>query len=204
MEKEQKEELDLFMQKNDQEFQELTSNLDKQEEELLAKHQKELKDFKTEYEEKVNNDEATKNMVKPSAEFLNWIKIKDICNKQRQYDKAHEASLKIEELLEEDIKKYNKEKEKKYKYELGKLIKRQENEKKSFDSKKNSILVLFNKAKANNIQGLNRKYKSQMKELETYQKLEFNNISKIKRGFSKPNSRIQSILKSASSFKQDE
>ena len=67
--------------------------------------------------------------------------------------------------------------------------------------KKESVLVSFNKAKNEDIDSLIRKYKGRRTELENWQKVEASNFNKIQKGLSRPNSRIQSILKSASSFK---
>ena len=209
LEKEQEEELMLINKKLDEELKLLMDNFQEQESELLAKHEKELKEFKEDYEKKLNeqeqeqdpNESVRNKTLKPSSEMLNLMKIKENAIKQKQYEKAHEASVKLEELAEKEIEKYNKEKQKKYKLELNKVLKRQEAEKNGFELKKESVLVTFNKTKNANLESLSRKYKSRLNELENWQKVEYSNFNKIQKGLSRPNSRIHSILKSASSFK---
>ena len=205
LEKEQDEELKAVNKKKEEELNSLMDNFEKQEAEMLARHEKELNDFKEEYEKTINDTELNESMrnrmLKPSSELLNWMKIKETAIKQKKYEKAQEAALKIEELAEKEIEKYNNQKQRKYKIELQKIMKRQDTEKKAFDMKKESVLVSFNKAKNEDIDSLIRKYKGRRTELENWQKVEASNFNKIQKGLSRPNSRIQSILKSASSFK---
>ena len=139
------------MNKKEEELNSLMDNFEKQEAEMLARHEKELNDFKEEYEKTINDTELNESMrnrmLKPSSELLNWMKIKETAIKQKKYEKAQEAAVKIEELAEKEIEKYNNEKQRKYKIELQKIMKRQDTEKKAFDMKKESVLVSFNKAK---------------------------------------------------------
>lgn len=120
-----------------------------------------------------------------------------------RYQKAHDANVKIEELASIDQKRYIEEMERNRDAENQKLLKRQESELNGFMLKKTSVFVTFNKTKETNIDNLNRKYKSRLNELDNYQRLELSNFNKILKGLSKPNTRIQSIMKSASSYKTE-
>lgn len=120
-----------------------------------------------------------------------------------RYQKAHDANVKIEELASIDQKRYIEEMERNRDAEKQKLLKRQESELNGFMLKKASVFVTFNKTKETNIDNLNRKYKSRLNELDNYQRLELSNFNKILKGLSKPNTRIQSIMKSASSYKPE-
>ena len=200
VEQKQNNELEIFNQKMDEAYKKLNKELNEQESNLLEKHQKELIDFKNFFE---LNYEKNKR-PKPSSQLLNWIKIKEQSIKQKNYEKATLATKKIEELGKKDIEKFNLDKDKKLKSELQKLIKKQDNEMFAFKLKCKSIINSFNNQRKKELDSLNKKYHSRLMELENYQKVEMSFFQKIKKGISKPNTRIQSIIKNALQDEEEE
>ena len=200
VEQKQNNELEIFNQKMDEAYKKLNKELNEQESNLLEKHQKELIDFKNFFE---LNYEKNKR-PKPSSQLLNWIKIKEQSIKQKNYEKATLATKKIEELGKKDIEKFNLDKDKKLKSELQKLIKKQDNEMFAFKLKCKSIINSFNNQRKKELDSLNKKYHSRLMELGNYQKVEMSFFQKIKKGISKPNTRIQSIIKNALQDEEEE
>ena len=210
LEQELEESLNEIIKKKEDELKLLTESFDQQQAELLERQEKELKEFKEECDNKLNdskldssklNESLHDKTLKPSAELLNWMKIKDTAIKQKNYERAQEASNKIEELAEREIAKHNQQNQKKFQAELKKILKKQDNEKNAFEQKKKSVLTTFNKSRDEELDSLKKRYKGKLTELENWQKLEASNFNKIKKGLSRPSSRIQSILRSASSLK---
>ena len=200
VEQKQNNELEIFNQKMDEAYKKLNKELNEQESNLLEKHQKELIDFKNFFE--VNYEKNKR--PKPSSQLLNWIKIKEQSIKQKNYEKANLANQKIEELGKKDIEKFNLDKDKKLKSELQKLIKKQDNEMFAFKLKCKSIINSFNNQRKKELDSLNKKYHSRLMELGNYQKVEMSFFQKIKKGISKPNTRIQSIIKNALQDEEEE
>ena len=200
VEQKQNNELEIFNQKMDEAYKKLNKELNEQESNLLEKHQKELIDFKNFFE--VNYEKNKR--PKPSSQLLNWIKIKEQSIKQKNYEKATLATKKIEELGKKDIEKFNLDKDKKLKSELQKLIKKQDNEMFAFKLKCKSIINSFNNQRKKELDSLNKKYHSRLMELGNYQKVEMSFFQKIKKGISKPNTRIQSIIKNALQDEEEE
>ena len=200
VEQKQNNELEIFNQKMDEAYKKLNKELNEQESNLLEKHQKELIDFKNFFE---LNYEKNKR-PKPSSQLLNWIKIKEQSIKQKNYEKATLATKKIEELGKKDIEKFNLDKDKKLKSELQKLIKNPDNEMFAFKLKCKSIINSFNNQRKKELDSLNKKYHSRLMELGNYQKVEMSFFQKIKKGISKPNTRIQSIIKNALQDEEEE
>ena len=200
VEQKQHSELENFNKNMDEAYNKLIKDLNEQESNLLEKHQKELIDFKNFFE--VNYEKNKR--PKPSSQLLNWIKIKEQSIKQKNYEKATLATKKIEELGKKDIEKFNLDKDKKLKSELQKLIKKQDNEMFAFKLKCKSIINSFNNQRKKELDSLNKKYHSRLMELGNYQKVEMSFFQKIKKGISKPNTRIQSIIKNALQDEEEE
>ena len=193
-----KEELDNYLSSSNQEYESITKKLETQEEDMKKSHQKELDQYKKNFD---------KNYIikkpRPSKECLNWIKIKEFAIKQNKFIKAQEATREINKLNEKDNKKYKENKEKKLIAELNKIIHRHENEKNGLEMKKNSIIEEFNKNKNNEIEKIKKKYEAKLNELKNYQNFEISNFDKITKGVIKPCARIQSIVSSTTGIKDE-
>ena len=193
-----KEELDNYLNSSNQEYDSLTKKLESQEEDMKKSHQKELDQYKKNFD---------KNYIikkpRPSKECLNWIKIKEFAIKQNKFIKAQEATREINKLNEKDNKKYKENKEKKLIAELNKIIHRHENEKNGLEMKKNSIIEEFNQNKNREIEKIKKKYEAKLNELKNYQNFEISNFDKITKGVIKPCARIQSIVSSTTGIKDE-
>jgi len=193
-----KEELDNYLSSSNQEYESITQKLETQEEDMKKSHQKELDQYKKNFD---------KNYIikkpRPSKECLNWIKIKEYAIKQNKFNKAQEAVREINKLNEKDNKKYKENKEKKLIAELNKIIHRHENEKNGLEMKKNSVIEEFNKNKNKEIEKIKKKYEAKLNELKNYQNFEISNFDKITKGVIKPCARIQSIVSSTTGIKDE-
>jgi hypothetical protein len=193
-----KEELDTYIASSNQEYESITQKLETQEEDMKKAHQKELDQYKKNFD---------KNYIikkpRPSRECLNWIKIKEYAIKQNKFNKAQEAVREISKLNEKDNKKFKENKEKKLIAELNKIIHRHENEKNGLEMKKNCIIEEFNKNKNKEIEKIKKKYEAKLNELKNYQNFEISNFDKITKGVIKPCARIQSIVSSTTGIKDE-
>jgi hypothetical protein len=193
-----KEELDTYLASSNQEYESITQKLETQEEDMKKAHQKELDQYKKNFD---------KNYIikkpRPSRECLNWIKIKEYAIKQNKFNKAQEAVREINKLNEKDNKKFKENKEKKLIAELNKIIHRHENEKNGLEMKKNSIIEEFNQNKNKEIEKIKKKYEAKLNELKNYQNFEISNFDKITKGVIKPCARIQSIVSSTTGIKDE-
>ena len=193
------EELNGYIDTTNNEFESLLQAFESQEVEMLKSQKQELDEFKKKFDESYGNKNP-----KPSKQILNWIKIRDYAIKQNKFDKVEEASKEINKLHKKDMKKFEEEKKKKLNIEMGKIIKRHENEKNALQMKKNSIIEMFNQTKNKNIDQIQKKYDAKMKELKNYQNFEMANFDKITKGIAKPCARIQCIVSSTTGVQEDE
>ena len=193
------EELNGYIDTTNNEFESLLQAFESQEVEMLKTQKQELDEFKKKFDEVYGNKNP-----KPSKQILNWIKIRDYAFKQNKFDKVEEASKEINKLHKKDMKKFEEEKKKKLNIEMGKIIKRHENEKNALQMKKNSIIDMFNQTKNKNIDQIQKKYDAKMKELKNYQNFEMANFDKITKGIAKPCARIQCIVSSTTGVQEDE
>lgn len=196
VEKKMNEDLDNYLQETDQEFTNLTQAFETQEVELLKTHQKEIEEFKSLFEEEYN-----KKKPKYCRECLNWMKIKEVCMKKNQFERAKEATEKINKLREKDLQKFEEEKNNKLKSDLKSILKRHENEKNALALKKKSCIDMFVQTRDKNLEHIKKKFEGKLKELKNYQDLEMANFNKITRGITTPCARIQSIVTSATGIK---
>ena len=187
--------MELLIQQKENELKLLLETFEKQEAEMLERHKQELQAFSEEYEKitnynyNMNNDNNTnedislrlKTLIRPSKEFLNWVKIQETAMKQKNYEKAHEATVKIEELTQVELDRYSKEKKNKFKNELNKILKRHDIEKKGLEAKKNSDVFTFNKIKNAYIDSVVKKNKLKLNEVDTFYKNEINNLKKVQK-----------------------
>jgi hypothetical protein len=187
--------MELLIQQKENELKLLLETFEKQEAEMLERHKQELQAFSEEYEKitnynyNMNNDNNTneditlrlKTLIRPSKEFLNWVKIQETAMKQKNYEKAHEATVKIEELTQVELDRYSKEKKNKFKNELNKILKRHDIEKKGLEAKKNSDVFTFNKIKNAYIDSVVKKNKLKLNEVDTFYKNEINNLKKAQK-----------------------
>ena len=192
------EELNNYINSTNQEFESLLKTFENQEVEMLKNHQKEIDEFKKNFD-KINENKKPK----LSRECLNWIKIRDYAFKQNKFEKVNEANKEINKLMEKDTQKYKKEKEQKLNIEIKKINHRHDNEKKGFMLKKNSIIDMFNQTKDRNVEQIRKKYEAKLKELKNYQNFEMANFDKITKGITKPCARIQSIVSSTTGYKEE-
>jgi len=193
-----KEELDNYLSSSNQEYKSITKKLESQEEDMKKSHQKELDQYKKNFDKKYIIKKP-----RPSKECLNWLKIKEFAIKQNKFIKAQEATREINKLNEKDNKKYKENKEKKLIADLNKIIHRHENEKNGLEMKKNSIIEEFNKNKNKEIEKIKKKYEAKLNELKNYQNFEISNFDKITKGVIKPCARIQSIISSTTGIKDE-
>ena len=193
-----KEELDNYLSSSNQEYESITKKLESQEEDMKKSHQKELDQYKKNFDKKYIIKKP-----RPSKECLNWLKIKEFAIKQNKFIKAQEATREINKLNEKDNKKYKENKEKKLIADLNKIIHRHENEKNGLEMKKNSIIEEFNKNKNKEIEKIKKKYEAKLNELKNYQNFEISNFDKITKGVIKPCARIQSIVSSTTGIKDE-
>ena len=166
---------------------------------MLKTQKQELEEFSKNFEKLYENKKP-----KPSKQILNWMKIRDYAVKQNKFDKVEEATIEINKLQKKDMEKFENEKEKKLSVEIGKIIRRHENEKNALQMKKSSIIDFFNQTKDKNIEQIQKKYEAKMKELKNYQNFEMSNFDKITKGITKPCARIQCIVSSTAGNQEDE
>ena len=194
-----KEELDAYKLNSEEKFEDLMSRFKEQENEMEKLNKEELDEYKINFEQAYNQLKP-----KPSKECLNWMKIKTYALKQNKFNKAQEAEREIEKLTKKDNMKFNENKAKKLNIEINKIKKRQDNEKKVYEMKKNSMIIEFNENKQKGIDNIKKKYTSKISELKNYQNFEISNFDKITKGVIKPCSRIQSIVSSATGIKEED
>ena len=194
-----KEELDAYTLNSEEKFEDLMSRFKEQENEMEKLNKEEIDEYKANFEQTYNQMKP-----KPSKECLNWIKIRTYALKQNKFNKAQEAEREIEKLNKKDNMKFNKNKTQKLNIEINKIKKRQNNEKKVYEMKKNSMIIEFNESKQKGIDNIKKKYTSKISELKNYQNFEISNFDKITKGVIKPCSRIQSIVSSATGIKDED
>ena len=193
------EDLDIYISNSDAEYDNLIKKLEEQENEMEKINKEEIEEYKTNFEQSYNQLKP-----KPSKDSLNWMKIRECAMRQNIFNKAQEADKEIEILQKKDSIKFNEEKEKKLNIELNKIKHRQNLEKNVFEMKKNSIITEFTENKKKEIEKIKKKYESKISELKNYQNFEISNFDKITKGVIKPCARIQSIVSSATGFREDE
>ena len=194
-----KEALDTYISNSETEFKNLMERFNEQEKEMDKINKEELDLFKQNFEQMYSQLKP-----KPSKECLNWMKIKNYALRQNKFNKAQEANIEIEKLIDKDNIKFNENKQKKLDIEIKKIKRRHDNEKKVFEMKKNIIITEFNENKEKEIDKIKKKYISKISELKNYQNFEISNFDKITKGVIKPCARIQSIVSSATGFREDE
>ena len=193
------EDLDIYISNSDAEYDNLIKKLEEQENEMEKINKEEIEEYKTNFEQSYNQLKP-----KPSKDSLNWMKIRECAMRQNIFNKAQEADKEIEILQKKDSIKFNEDKEKKLNIELNKIKHRQNLEKNVFEMKKNSIITEFTENKKKEIEKIKKKYESKISELKNYQNFEISNFDKITKGVIKPCARIQSIVSSATGFREDE
>ena len=194
-----KEDLDTYLSNSETEFKNLMERFNEQEKEMDKINKEELDLFKQNFEQMYSQLKP-----KPSKECLNWMKIKNYALRQNKFNKAQEANIEIEKLIDKDNIKFNENKEKKLDIEIKKIKRRHDNEKKVFEMKKNIIITEFNENKEKEINKIKKKYISKISELKNYQNFEISNFDKITKGVIKPCSRIQNIVSSATGIKEED
>ena len=193
------EDLDIYISNSDAEYDNLVKKLEEQENEMEKINKEEIEEYKTNFEQSYNQLKP-----KPSKDSLNWMKIRECAMRQNIFNKAQEADKEIEILQKKDSIKFNEDKEKKLNIELNKIKHRQNLEKNVFEMKKNSIITEFTENKKKEIEKIKKKYESKISELKNYQNFEISNFDKITKGVIKPCARIQSIVSSATGFRENE
>ena len=199
VEEKMNEDLDIYISNSDAEYDNLIKKLEEQENEMEKINKEEIEEYKTNFEQSYNQLKP-----KPSKDSLNWMKIRECAMRQNIFNKAQEADKEIEILQKKDSIKFNEDKEKKLNIELNKIKHRQNLEKNVFEMKKNSIITEFTENKKKEIEKIKKKYESKISELKNYQNFEISNFDKITKGVIKPCARIQSIVSSATGFREDE
>ena len=194
-----KEDLDTYLSNSETEFKNLMERFNEQEKEMDKINKEELDLFKQNFEQMYSQLKP-----KPSKECLNWMKIKNYALRQNKFNKAQEANMEIEKLIDKDNIKFNENKQKKLDIEIKKIKRRHDNEKKVFEMKKNIIITEFNENKEKEIDKIKKKYISKISELKNYQNFEISNFDKITKGVIKPCSRIQNIVSSATGIKEED
>ena len=194
-----KEDLDTYLSNSEIEFKNLMERFNEQEKEMDKINKEELDLFKQNFEQMYSQLKP-----KPSKECLNWMKIKNYALRQNKFNKAQEANIEIEKLIDKDNIKFNENKQKKLDIEIKKIKRRHDNEKKVFEMKKNIIITEFNENKEKEIDKIKKKYISKISELKNYQNFEISNFDKITKGVIKPCSRIQNIVSSATGIKEED
>jgi len=194
-----KEDLDTYISNSETEFKNLMERFNEQEKEMNKINKEELDLFKQNFEQMYSQLKP-----KPSKECLNWMKIKNYALRQNKFNKAQEANIEIEKLIDKDNIKFNENKQKKLDIEIKKIKRRHDNEKKVFEMKKNIIITEFNENKEKEINKIKKKYISKISELKNYQNFEISNFDKITKGVIKPCSRIQNIVSSATGIKEED
>ena len=193
-----KEDLDNYLSNSNQEYENLLQEFNTQEKEMNKLHEKEIDDYKKNFEKNYNLQEP-----KPSKECLNWMKIKEYAIKQNKFNKAQEAEIEISKLKEKDNIKFLKNKEKKLNIELNKIMHKHQNEINAFKLKKKISIEEFNKKKNDVIAKIKKKYEAKLNELKNYQNFEISNFDKITKGVIKPCAKIQSIVSSTTGIKDE-
>ncbi len=127
----------------DKDFYKITKYYDDQEPQLREQQQNEI-------HEKINliNYDFTKLAPKPSNELFKVQKSLDLLVKQKEYIKAHDLQIRMNELMKIDEVRYEEEKERKIKKELDKLKMKHDNEHNNFQLKLNQTYTEFKKKRA--------------------------------------------------------
>ena len=139
----QQEELKSFNENMDLNFFKITKYYDEQEPILKEQQQNEI-------HEKIEqiNLEFSKQLPKPNGEILKIQKTLELLVKQKEYIKAHEIQIKLNELQNVDTTKQQDDRERKIKKELDKLRVKHDNENNNFNLKLNQTYTEFKKKRA--------------------------------------------------------
>ena len=108
-----KEDLDTYISNSETEFKNLMERFNEQEKEMDKINKEELDLFKQNFEQMYSQLKP-----KPSKECLNWMKIKNYALRQNKFNKAQEANIEIEKLIDKDNIKFNENKQKKLDIEI--------------------------------------------------------------------------------------
>jgi len=168
LEEEHKIELDTFNEEMDRKMMELNERYEEDQKSMIEQHDKEInaktEEFNREYPQQ----------PKGSTELLNQQKILEGLAKQKDYTKAHQIQLKINEMVKNEQEKWEKHKNEKLKKELDKIRVKQENEMQFFHKKMNLIFNEFKKNRAIETEKILQKYGNKSKGTDNAHKCELN------------------------------
>jgi hypothetical protein len=116
---------------------------------------------------------------KPSSEILNYQRILKGMVKQKQYDKANDIQLHLNDIIHNEKQKWNVIRDKKLKHELENLQGKHDVELFNFDVKMKKSLTDFRKTRISEHDKLLQKYKNKFKELEQTHKIELSEFKNI-------------------------
>lgn len=139
----QQEELKAFNEGMDIEFFNITKHFDNLEPQLKSQQREEIENRI----EKINSEYATQN-PKPSGDIITLQKTLELLVRQKEYIRAHDVQIKINDLLAIEQTKQEEEREKKIKKELDKLRIKHDNENNGFNLKLNQNYTEFKKKRA--------------------------------------------------------
>ncbi len=154
--------MDKFEKECQKEKDEITESIKKDDLALKEKQEKELDDFEKEFEENFSK----LNIVTP-PEVLDLEKKKETLVKQKKFKDAQFIQNQIEELNNKNNEKWKKEKEKKYKNEKNKLLKKFANETNVFKSKNTFKNEEFENKKNKKLMEIEHKYLVREKQIKS-------------------------------------
>lgn len=140
---EKKEELDEFNRQWDVEYFNLREKFEKKEVELKDKQMTEFNKVKLGLEE-----EMSSYVPKPSSEAINLNKIIENFVKLKEFSKAHDAQVKLTQVVKQDYERTRNENQKRIQNEINKLNSKHEIELTSFKQKMKSEFDEYKKSRA--------------------------------------------------------
>jgi len=140
---EKKEELDQFNREWDVEYFNLREKFEKKELELKDKQMNEFNRIKESLEEELSNY-----IPKPSSEAINLNKIIENFVKLKEFTKAHEAQVKLTQVVKQDYERMRNENQKRIQNEINKVNSKHEIELNSFKQKMKNEFDEYKKSRA--------------------------------------------------------
>jgi len=182
LEEEHKIELDSFNEEMDRKLMELNERYEEDQKAMIEQQEKEVNHKTAEF------DREYPKQPKGSTELLNQQKILDGLAKQKDYTKAHQIQLKINEMAKNEQEKWENHRNEKLKKELDKIRARQENEMQFFQKKMNNIYNEFKKNRAIETEKIVQKFGNKSKGTQNAHKCELNEFHRPLRTALKNNS----------------
>mmetsp|Transcript_25347 Transcript_25347/g.22386 ORF Transcript_25347/g.22386 Transcript_25347/m.22386 type:complete len:292 (+) Transcript_25347:23-898(+) len=156
----------------DKKMQEFNDQAQVIEEQMIQRHQEEMKKFLEELEMTIST------RPRDSAELLNMRRIQENLAKQKEYIEAHKVQQKCYQLEKQEADKWQNNRESKMKHQRSQLQTRQDNELNALRKRIIAGQEEQRKARSIELQRLLQKYQNVKKELENQQQIELLRVTK--------------------------